>query len=180
MKTTSETGHAKNVANFEDLISFCTGYGTSYNPTKSAIQLSGLNTLYAEAIASLSNLNALLSTYTIAVDQREALFEPFSKRITRVLNAVNASDLTKEVKQDVLSIERRLQGRRAKPKKNDATTELNNSNEEISKTVSVSHLSYDQRMENLDKLIQLLATQPNYQPNETDLGVPALTTLLQE
>jgi len=37
MASTSETGHAKNVANFEDLISFCTGYGTAYNPSKAAI-----------------------------------------------------------------------------------------------------------------------------------------------
>ena len=28
MASKSETGHSKNVANFEDLISFCTGYGT--------------------------------------------------------------------------------------------------------------------------------------------------------
>ncbi len=31
MASTTETGHAKNVANFEDLISFCQGYGTTVN-----------------------------------------------------------------------------------------------------------------------------------------------------
>ena len=36
MPSTSETGHAKNVANFEDLISFCNGYGATYNPSKDA------------------------------------------------------------------------------------------------------------------------------------------------
>ena len=39
MASTTETGHAKNVANFEDLISFCTGYGASYNPSKAAIAI---------------------------------------------------------------------------------------------------------------------------------------------
>lgn len=34
MASTSETGHAKNVANFSTLISFCTAYGTKYNPSK--------------------------------------------------------------------------------------------------------------------------------------------------
>lgn len=29
MASTSETGHAKNIANFQDLISFCQGYGAS-------------------------------------------------------------------------------------------------------------------------------------------------------
>ncbi len=49
MASTSETGHAKNVANFEDLISFCTSYGTANNPSKAAIQLPALNTLYSNA-----------------------------------------------------------------------------------------------------------------------------------
>lgn len=39
MTSTSETGHAKNVANFDDLVSFVTGYGTAYNPSKASIKL---------------------------------------------------------------------------------------------------------------------------------------------
>lgn len=46
MASTSETGHAKNVANLDDLISFVTGYGTTYNPSKSIIKLTTLQTLY--------------------------------------------------------------------------------------------------------------------------------------
>ena len=45
MASTTETGHAKNVANFEDLISFVTGYGATYNPTKVPIKLASLTTL---------------------------------------------------------------------------------------------------------------------------------------
>jgi len=39
MPIASETGHAKNVANLEDLISFCNGYGSSYNPSKVALKI---------------------------------------------------------------------------------------------------------------------------------------------
>ena len=45
MPSTSETGHAKNVANFEDLISFCNGYGAAYNPSKAALTITELNKL---------------------------------------------------------------------------------------------------------------------------------------
>jgi len=38
----SETGHAKNVANFEDLISFATGYGATYNPSKNSLKIQQL------------------------------------------------------------------------------------------------------------------------------------------
>jgi hypothetical protein len=43
MASTTETGHAKNVATFEDLISFCTGYGATYNPSKATLKLPALN-----------------------------------------------------------------------------------------------------------------------------------------
>lgn len=36
MASTSEVGHAKNVANFQDLIAFVDGYGATYNPTKNS------------------------------------------------------------------------------------------------------------------------------------------------
>ena len=39
MASTSETGHAKNVANFSTLISFCTAYDTKYNPSNPALSL---------------------------------------------------------------------------------------------------------------------------------------------
>jgi len=44
MASTSETGHAKNVANFEVLISFCSGYGASYSPSKNALKIPQLQT----------------------------------------------------------------------------------------------------------------------------------------
>ena len=56
MASTSETGHAKNVANFQDLISFVTGYGAIYNPSKNALKLPQLNTLYTTSQASLADV----------------------------------------------------------------------------------------------------------------------------
>ncbi len=44
MASTTETGHAKNVATFEDLISFCTGYGATHNPSKAALKRPALTT----------------------------------------------------------------------------------------------------------------------------------------
>jgi hypothetical protein len=53
MASITETGHAKNVATFEDLISFCTGYGATYNPSKAALKLPALTTQNTGAIAAL-------------------------------------------------------------------------------------------------------------------------------
>lgn len=38
MSPQSETGHTKNVANFETIVSFFTAYRTAYNPSKNALK----------------------------------------------------------------------------------------------------------------------------------------------
>jgi hypothetical protein len=44
MSSTSETGHAKNVANYEKLIADVTALGVTYNPSKANLKLTALNT----------------------------------------------------------------------------------------------------------------------------------------
>ena len=46
--------------------------------------------------------------------------------------------------------------------------------------ISSSQLSFDSRIDNLDKLIKLLTSVTAYAPNEADLKVTALTTLLTD
>jgi hypothetical protein len=57
MSTFFETGHGENVANFKDLISFCVGYGTNYNPSQLAIKVTALQTVLTLAQTSLSNVS---------------------------------------------------------------------------------------------------------------------------
>ena len=45
MAGNSETGHAKNVANFDNLISIVKGYGEAYNPSRVALKLTSLQAL---------------------------------------------------------------------------------------------------------------------------------------
>ena len=177
MASTTETGHAKNVANFEDMISFCTGYGASYNPSKASIKLAALTTKRTDAVTALAAVNSNLPPWTNAVNARQLVFEPLSKLITKVVNAVAASDVPKQVIADVKTIARKIQGTRASAKvptivDNPATPE-----DESQKSISASQMSFDSRIENMDKLIQLLTAQPAYTPNEADLKVTALTTV---
>lgn len=46
MVNSPETGHAKNVSNFESLLSFVKGYGDAYNPTRDAIKMQHLKKFY--------------------------------------------------------------------------------------------------------------------------------------
>lgn len=177
MASTTETGHAKNVANFEDLISFCTGYGASYNPSKASIKLAALGTKRTDAVNALAAVNAALPAWTNAVNARDLVFSPLSKLITRVVNAVAASDVPKDVIADVKTIARKLQGKRASDKVPTVVDDPATPEDESQKSISASQMSFDSRIENMDKLIQLLSAQPGYIPNEADLTVAALTTV---
>ena len=68
MASTSETGHAKNVANFQNLIAFVTGYGATYNPSKSALKLPQLVALKADADTKLADVVAKNTAYNNKVN----------------------------------------------------------------------------------------------------------------
>jgi len=171
MASTSETGHAKNVANFEDLISFCTSYGTAYNPSKAAIQLPALNTLYSNAQNALAGLTNNKTVFDNATNARQAAFEPLKKLATKIVNALDATEATDTLVKDVKTMNNKIQGKRAdgaKLTKADAGKTADEPTEEP-KTISVSQQSFDSLIENFAKLIELVSSEPSYTPNETEL-----------
>ena len=177
MASTSETGHSKNVANFENLVSYVTGYGAAYKPSKSSIMLTALQALSSSAKNAIGAVNAALPAYSNAVSAREAAFEPFSKLITRVMNALKATDTTEQVDESAKTLVRKLQGSRATAKKTEEEKKVAAAAGKEVVEISSSQMSYDSRLDNFDKLIKLLASVALYAPNEADLKVAALTTL---
>ena len=144
MASTSETGHAKNVANFEDLISFCTGYGTAYNPNKASIKLPTLNTQLTSGKNSLTTINTLLPPSTNAINARDIVFSPLNKLITRVMNAVAESNVPKTFIADAKTIARKLQGKRGSDKLPTIVDDPNTPEDESQKSISASQMSFDQ------------------------------------
>lgn len=175
MPSTSETGHAKNVANFEDLISFCTGYGVTYNPSKTALKVVTLNALLTTAQTSLSQVKTTEVAFNNATNSRMNAFKPLKALGTKIINALDATNASTETVKDARTINRKLQGQRATPKPPPAVPP---SVPAADKTISVSQQSYDQQIEHFAKLIELLSSDSNYTPNETELKVTTLTTTL--
>ena len=180
MASTSETGHTNNVANFDELISYVTGYGTSYNPTKASTKLTALQALSTNAKNANGLVNAALTTYSSAVDAKEMAIAPLDKIVRRVMNFLKSSDTTDTVDESVHSIVRLLLGGRAKPKLTEQEKQALAAEGKSTKEISSSHLGYDDRIDNLDKLIKALTGIPLYAPNEADLKVTYLTTLLAD
>lgn len=183
MASTSETGHAKNVANLEDLISFCIGYGASYQPSKVAIQILTLNTLLANAQGSISGVTSAKTIFINATNARQIAFDPLKKLSTRIVNALDATDATDKLVKDAKTINNKIQGKRAGDKTKPSPTPVPPvppipTPTPEAKSISVSQLSYDSLIAHFDALIQLVSSEPTYTPNETDLQVSTLQTLL--
>ena len=180
MSSTSETGHAKNVANLDDLISFVTGYAAAYNPSKTSIKLAALQTLSTNAKAAINTVNTVEPAYKNAVAAREAGFKPLSKLITRVMNALKATDTTEQVDESAKTLVRKIQGVRATAKKTDQQKEALAEHGKKVVEISSSQMGFDSRLDNLFKLIQLLLSIPEYNPNEEELKIAYLNTLMED
>lgn len=169
MPSAIETGHAKNVANFSSLISFCTTY-PAYNPSAAELTITGLNSKHTAARTALNNVIASLTAYNNAVNTRKTTFAALYPLATRVINALVASGAGAETIKDARTINRKLQGQRATKKE---TTAAGN-------TISASQQSYDQLIVHFSKLISLAASVPAYAPNETDINITALNAKLSQ
>jgi hypothetical protein len=174
MANQTETGHAKNVANFGILITSVNGFGEAYNPSKQTITTTALASLYDNAKDVMRDYNGLSGAYGLAVANREVAFEPLSKLATRILNALRASDVTKQVIEAAESLVRKIQGKRATPKKTEEQKAALLAEGKGTKEVSSSQMSFDNRLDSFDKLIRLLDNIPQYAPNEVELRVSTL------
>ena len=171
MASNSETGHPKNVANFEDLISFCIGYGATYNPVKVSIKIPALNTVRTNGQNSLTAVNIANTAFINTTNTRVIVFDPLKPLSTRIVSALSATDATDELIEDAKTINRKIQGSRKKPL---PPPDPNNPGD----TTSVSQQSYDNLIENFARLVELVKSEPTYTPNEVDLQTASLDALV--
>jgi hypothetical protein len=171
MASTSETGHAKNVANFKTLISFCTSYGSAYNPTKASLQITSLDLLLQQAEAELGKVQNTAATFNKATNERSSAFKGLKSFGTQVINALAVSGASNGTINNAKGINRKLQGQRAEAKPAELSPEGGQTTSEANKTISVSQQSYDQQVEHIAKMLELLKSDDNYKPNEEELKI---------
>lgn len=174
MASTSETGHAKNVANFQALTAFATGYGTTYNPSKTILKLPALNTLITTSQANIADVVTKNTAYNNATNQRSDAFENLQALSTRLINALQATDATPEKIKDAKVFNRKLHGKRATP------PSITDPNAPAPATISSSQQSYDQQIQHFTGLISVLQSETTFTPNEADLKITALNTKLAD
>ena len=169
MASTSEVGHAKNVANFQDLIEFVTGYGATYNPSKNSLKLPQLIALKASAETKLTDVISKNTAYNNKVNERMVAFSNLKSLSTRLVNALQTTDATTQTINDAKTFNRKMQGKKAS-----ASQTPTDPNAPAPKTISTSQQSYDQLIQHLAGLKSVLEEESSYTPNETDLQVATI------
>lgn len=175
MASTHETGHTKNVNTFLELIGFVNGWGATYVPTKTAISAANLAILHPLCEAAVKAADDQEKIFNDLVDKRMIAFDPLQGLSTRVTNAFSVIDLPQDTVNGALEINRKIQGKRATPKKDDPPKEGEEKGKG-GKSSSASQLSYDNNVKHLGDLISWVSLQSVYNPNEADLKVAALNT----
>jgi hypothetical protein len=169
MSTTFETGHAKNVANFQNLINVLTTCGPTYNPAKDTLKIPHLNTIAIKAQNDLSNVIDKKTEFNKAITNRSMAFENLQTLSTRLINALKVTNAPPQRVDHAKVFNRKLQGRRAK-----AIPKSTDENGTTPRTISTSQRSYDQQIQHFAGLIAVLKSEESYQPNEAELKIETL------
>lgn len=78
-----------------------------YNPSNPKLLLSNLQNIYTNSFSYQESVNTLVATYSIAVDNRENVFAPISKKITKLRKVYKATEgVTQAQLEDFMTIAR--------------------------------------------------------------------------
>ncbi|MFA5012270.1 MAG: hypothetical protein WC644_10010 [Ignavibacteria bacterium] len=162
-----ETGHAINISNFKTLIDYCSSFSDKYKPSREALTVDQMTALWQTADTAHQALTTAIQNAKEPINQREILFEPVDKLVTRTLNYFESTEASDQIKLDAKGLADKYRGFKVKVKKlPDGTSDPND--------VSQSHQSYVMKGDTFRQLVDLYKAQPLYLPNEPELGTAAL------
>lgn len=171
MASTSETGHAVNMANFKKIIDRCVEFGTDYNPPNADIAIATMTAKWTSVDGLHSDYLAALEETKLPINEREILFDNLNKIVVRSVNLYESTKASSQAKKDAAGYKLKITGQKTKIKKlQDGTPDPN--------YVSKSQRSFTQRVNNFEKLVRFYETDANYAPNENTLKIASLETML--
>jgi hypothetical protein len=185
MKKNHETGHSKNVANFEDLINGIELIDTKYKPQSAGLQLPALKEKHANCRSLVETLSKANQDYHLVTNDREKLFQPLGEMCTRIYNSMIAAGANEQTLDNLKSLIRKFRGARKKKVEKavapNATATVAAEQTPViaaAKTISVSQRSYGNQVDHFSDVVTALSVQSGYQPNETELSVESLKELV--
>lgn len=166
MASTSETGHAKNIANLTALNSFNAGLGANYQPSNPLLVLATMQTQYTNCNTLQAAVNTQNGIFKPVVNARIIEFKDVKPLARKMRSATKSCGASIEFVADVNTLVTKIIGERAEKAKPTETDPAG---------TSASQQSYDNITNNFQALVALLTAEPLYAPNEVPLKVATLT-----
>ena len=180
MKTNNESGHEQNVTNLELILTIISTVGEAYNPSKSTITIPGLTEILKKGKLEIVAVNKAEIDYKNALAARLNVFEGFYNYVTRIINALELTDIAAPSLAQAKALVRDLRGKRAVKKLTDEEVAAEKEKGNIINQVTVHNASFISKIENLSKLVVFIESIPDYAPNETDLKLESIKTRLED
>lgn len=178
MKKNHESGDAKNIALFMELISICTGFGQRYNPSKQAQKISALQQLLIAVQSGHVQAIENKVANTNATDERKPVFKnlkKFARQITNALDANGAPDAKVENAKDIVY---KLDGKRLTELPEPLPGETPEQRD--ARIISHRQTGYDNMVKHFTTLLAILKSEPGYQPNEQELSIDGVAAKLEQ
>ncbi|WP_348635884.1 hypothetical protein [Chryseobacterium scophthalmum] len=160
------------MANLQKLTQQVSVY-TLYNPPIPNLTVANLQGLYDTANAKLVEVEDKRNANKNAIAMRQTAFENLKTTCTRIINRLEILGLLQGTLDQAKSLNRSIQGSR---KKRSVSAKTDDEQPSTNNPISTSRQSFTQQAENFGILLQLLATIPNYDPDEDELKLTNLNT----
>jgi hypothetical protein len=141
-----------------------------------------LQNKHSAALADLQAVKTAKTALDNATNSRESVFAPCRTLATRIISALAAVSPSKLTIEDAKTINRKIQGKRSKSVKkvlpSDTPNPPDESTDPADNSISVSQQSYDSLLDHFLKLKETISQEPLYVPNEADLSIAGITSLI--
>lgn len=167
-----ETGHNKNVANFETLIIILTNLGAVYAPPQALIVLAALQQLLADAKAVLLAVDEAQAAKAVAVDNVQAEFEGLPKYVVNIKRQAEVEVNDPAFTKDLQTIVNKFSppGRDTGIPDDPLTPDI----DESRTAASQSQRSRDSQLAHLTDIVVLLKTRDEYKATGTPYATDAI------
>jgi hypothetical protein len=173
MGSTSESSHVGNIANFKLLIILCEELGSVYNPGNIDLSVASM-TARCAALETMHNDYVVAKMATnLPINNKQELIRKLKNIASRSKEFFVATNTSASNKNDVKGLVRMITGSNVRRKKSKDGTP-------IGKWVSNSRLGVDNILDNFKDLLNYYESDTNYAPNETELKVASLKTLIND
>lgn len=172
--STSEVGHAKNVANLSVLID-AIELLEKYDPVNPKITIIDLRKKHIQCDNAIGVVDKKESLNNDIINKRQYDYQKLGPLTTQLFNSASVISEDSKLMDDIRGVVNKIQGELAMPQTND-----DEEGQEVKETRSSSQQSFDYLASNFKKLIEYLEIIPGYVPNEEELTIPAVKAYLAD